>query len=397
MKRIIRHASLFSGLGAPELVASWLGWQNVFHCEISDFCNTVLNYWFPNSIGYEDIKKTDFSEWRGRVDVLTGGFPCQPFSAAGKRLGADDNRYLWPEMLRAIREIQPTFIVGENVAGILSMVQPGSAVKVGCEASLFDASDNVYRKEQQFVTETICSDLEREGYSVQAFVIPACSVGAPHKRNRVWFIAHRPDAGTEDLQPAGQDGIHAFGYASDSHGIGLYHGSGIWQGRQNSENSIRDIPQGYARGQFQSRTGKICSAAPDTDRFRGNELLKEVQSSKPNGERIDSLGIQWTSSDPNGERRFPGESHDELLEKAQEEKRDAKQPVRTDRPQYWWREFPTVPPVCNGNDGLPFDVSRLSIPFNLWVRESIKALGNSMVPQVVMEILLAIENELLKE
>lgn len=191
MRKIIRHASLFSGIGAPELAALWLGWQNVFHCEINEFCNTILNYWFPNSINYENIKTTDFSQWQGQIDILTGGFPCQPFSSAGQRLGADDDRYLWPEMLRVIRQIQPTFVIGENVAGILSMVQPSEEVKVGSTTSLFDENDDIYKKEQQFVVETVCSDLEREGYSVQPFVIPACAVGAPHQRDRVWFVARR--------------------------------------------------------------------------------------------------------------------------------------------------------------------------------------------------------------
>ena len=136
----IKHASLFSGIGAPELAAFWLGWQNVFHCEISEFCKTILNYWYPNSIGYENIKTTDFKKWKGEIDVLTGGFPCQPFSFAGKRKGAEDNRYLWTEMLRAIRQILPTWVVGENVAGILTMVQPTEAVKVGCTSSFFTGS-----------------------------------------------------------------------------------------------------------------------------------------------------------------------------------------------------------------------------------------------------------------
>ena len=100
----MRHASLFSGIGAPELAAYWLGWENVFHCEINPFCRQVLNYWFTNSKSYEDITKTDFREWQGKIDVLTGGFPCQPFSVAGKRKGTEDNRYLWPEFKRAIRE-----------------------------------------------------------------------------------------------------------------------------------------------------------------------------------------------------------------------------------------------------------------------------------------------------
>lgn len=132
------HASLFSGIGGAELAASWMGWDNVFHCEIQEFPRKVLEYWFPNSISYEDITKTDFSEWRGKIDVLTGGFPCQPFSLAGKRLGAEDDRYLWDEMLRAIRQIQPAWVVGENVNGILTMVQPGNEVEMGRADYLFE-------------------------------------------------------------------------------------------------------------------------------------------------------------------------------------------------------------------------------------------------------------------
>ena len=152
------HASLFSGIGGAELAASWLGWTNVFHCEIQEFQRKVLEYWFPNSISYEDITKTDFTEWRGRIDVLTGGFPCQPFSVAGKRKGAEDNRYLWGEMLRAIRQIQPTWVVGENVNGILSMVQPGKETKMERTDNLFD-ENFIYRKEQKFTIEVICEDL----------------------------------------------------------------------------------------------------------------------------------------------------------------------------------------------------------------------------------------------
>lgn len=131
------HGSLFSGFDAPSVAASWMGWKNAFHCEINPFCNDILKYWFPNSEHYEDITKTDFSQWRGRIDILTGGFPCQPFSLAGQRKGADDNRYLWPHMLRAIREIRPAWVIGENVAGILTMVQPGKETEVGSQTSLF--------------------------------------------------------------------------------------------------------------------------------------------------------------------------------------------------------------------------------------------------------------------
>ena len=211
------HASLFSDIGGAELAASWMGWTNVFHCEIQEFQRKVLEYWFPNSISYEDITKTDFTEWRGRIDVLTGGFPCQPFSVAGKRKGAEDNRYLWGEMLRAIRQIQPTWVVGENVNGILSMVQPYNAVKVGRTDDLFE-ENYIYRTEQQFTIDVICEDLEHAGYSVQPIVIPACAVGAPHRRKRVWIIAHRTDARSESVQQGRKDRISEFGVVAHAKG-----------------------------------------------------------------------------------------------------------------------------------------------------------------------------------
>lgn len=140
-KNKFTHGSLFSGIGGPEIAAEEMGWKNMFHCEINPFGRKILDYWFPNSKSYEDITKTNFTEWRGKINVLTGGFPCQPFSCAGQRKGAEDDRYLWPEMLRAIREIQPDWVVGENVAGILSMVQPGSETALGREESLFGEVD----------------------------------------------------------------------------------------------------------------------------------------------------------------------------------------------------------------------------------------------------------------
>ena len=154
---------------------------------------------------YGDITKQIFKEWRGKIDVLSGGFPCQPFSLAGQRKGADDNRYLCPQMLRVIREIRPTWVVGENVAGILTMVQPGAEVEVGGQASLFGED---YRKRvlhrQEYVIETICRDLEREGYAVQPLLIPACAVGAPHRRDRIWFIAHRTKQGLKRCNSQGK-------------------------------------------------------------------------------------------------------------------------------------------------------------------------------------------------
>jgi DNA (cytosine-5)-methyltransferase 1 len=161
----LTHGSLFSGIGGFDLAAEWMGWENVFHCEWMPFPRQVLKYHFPNSISYEDITKTDFTIHRGRIDVLTGGFPCQPYSVAGKRLGKDDERHLFPEMLRAIREIEPRFVVGENVRGLVNW-------------------------NGGMVFEEVQIDLANEGYEVIPFILPACAVGAPHRRDRVWFIAH---------------------------------------------------------------------------------------------------------------------------------------------------------------------------------------------------------------
>ena len=159
------HGSLFSGIGGFDLAAEWMGWENVFHCEWNEFGQRVLKYYWPKAISYHDITKTDFTIHRGTIDILTGGFPCQPFSTAGEQKGESDERYLWEEMLRAIKEIQPGWVIAENVSGIVS----------GKFAKLF---------------ETICSSMEIEGYEVQPYIIPASAIGAEHQRDRVWIIAN---------------------------------------------------------------------------------------------------------------------------------------------------------------------------------------------------------------
>lgn len=315
-KNKFTHGSLFSGIGGPEIAAEEMGWKNMFHCEINPFGRKILDYWFPNSKSYEDITKTNFTEWRGKINVLTGGFPCQPFSCAGQRKGAEDDRYLWPEMLRAIREIQPDWVVGENVAGILTMVQPGEETEVGSQTSLF-GEDNRKRilLRQEYVVETICKDLEREGYSVQPLLIPACAVGAPHRRDRVWIVAHRTDSRAEDVRREREDKVLSDGIAPDTNG---------------SKRNVADS----------------------------------------NGKRL-----QGCSND----RKHPKER----------EKSNDQQSCRL--LCAYWKVFPTQSPVCRGNDGLPFDVDNLTIPFTKWRQKSVKGYGNAIVPQVILEIFKAIE------
>lgn len=348
------HGSLFSGVGGFDLAAEWMGWENLFHCEINEWCQKVLRFHFPKSIQYEDITRTDFTPWRGKVDVLTGGFPCQPFSTAGKRRGAEDDRYLWPEMLRAIREIRPAWVIGENVAGITSMVQPGSEVTVESQASLFETSDKETLLEQEYVIETVCRDLEREGYSVQPILIPACGVGAPHKRYRVWFIASdRSDARIEGLRQKRKDKVHGCLVATDTYGEKLQK----WlknNGREIEEENIARLDNGVERSccirAFADSDNERLSTIGITDRISSEEREKKRRCL-----------MQYTSND------WPALSAER------------------------WKDFPTQPPVCRRNDGLPFDVDYLAISFTKWRQESIKAYGNAIVPQVAFEIFKAIE------
>lgn len=338
--RTITHASLFSGIGGAEIAAAWMGWENLFHCDINDFGRKVLGYWFPKSKEYNDIKTTDFTEWRGRVDVLTAGFPCQPFSMAGKRRGADDDRYLWPETLRAINEIRPAWFVGENVFGIASMVLPGEEVDMGRTDDLFEEG-NLYRTERRFVLDRICRDIEDAGYTVQPVVIPACAVGAPHRRDRVWFVARREDVGHD-----AED--------TDRHGRGDRVSEARAEKRGQRVSGAGN--HGRLRGDF---------ADPDSDGFHRGDGKDEVIADE---RRVDALGDACAG----GPHSL---SHSGCVGRQ----------GRIPRSE-GWEGFPTQPPVCRGDDGLPFGVADLSIPFGRWRREAIKALGNAWVPEVAYNI-----------
>lgn len=427
----MNHASLFSGIGGAEVAASMMGWQNLFHCEIQEFPRKVLDYWFPNSESYEDITKTDFTKWHGKVDVLTGGFSCQPFSLAGRRKGADDNRYLWPQMLRAIRQIHPTWVVGENVNGIKTMVESCQVTQMGRTDYLFE-ENHLYREESRFTLDKICADLEAEGYSVQPIVIPACAIGAPHRRDRVWIVAHRSDPRAETVQQEGQDGICSARPSPHTQCDGHSpQGHGNQRARAKKSKKRKNRPQPRSR---RHGSGKTLAYALQ---HRSHEVHQDHQSQFPDGARTNSLGSQWSSSHSyrNGGKALQASKGLERTGR----KRDVQPKERSTSPEWtdrlsrlqrhdadtiserlegmhqswgeesqrqclWrdlarhceegnWRQFPTQSPVCRGNDGILFDVDSLTISFPRWRQESIKAYGNAWVPQVAYEIFRAIEAE----
>jgi DNA (cytosine-5)-methyltransferase 1 len=312
------HGSLFSGIGGFDLAAEWMGWENIFHCEWNVFGQKVLKYHFPNSISYEDITKTDFTIHRGRIDILTGGFPCQPYSMAGKRLGKEDERHLWPSMLRAIREIRPRWVVGENVLGLVNW-----------------SGGLVFHEVQ--------ADLEAEGYEVQPYVLPACAVNAPHRRDRVWFVAYARLFGQAKSRKRtmGVEQLHEGGDASHTESQ-----PGEWMRPE-----LRNFSQQEQResGGTHSKMGNNATNTYNCfNKTLGQRSVLEEQKGQGQTRRFSNGSSQ------------PG-----------------------------WLQFPTQSPICTGNDGIS---SRLDgITFSKWRNESIKAGGNAIVPQVVHQIFKAIE------
>ena len=292
------HIDLFSGIGGFALAANAAGFRTSVFCEQDDYCTKVLRRHWPTVPIIPDIRDFDGSKWRG-AGLLTGGFPCQPFSQAGERRGEEDDRHLWPEMFRVIKEARPDFVLAENVAGLINM-----------------ALDDVL------------SQLEGEGYTTGTVVLPACSLNAPHRRDRVWILAHSdPDSighmEREHGKHPAEGGIHAQ--------CGTL---GLCEDVADSESVRRE-----GRREADGRTGKApgCGGAEDVahaNRFR-------LQGERPD-------------SDPKGRQ-------------GQDER-----PAGLCSGKTQWDIEPNVGRVAHG---IPHRTHRL------------KALGNAIVPQVAYEIL----------
>jgi len=378
----MKHGSLFSGIGGFDLAAEWMGWENIFHCEWNEFGQRVLKHYWPNADSLHDITKTDFTKYEGSIDIISGGFPCQPYSAAGKRLGKEDERHLWPEMLRAIREIKPTWVVGENVRGLVNW-------------------------NGGLVFDEVQSDLEAEGYEVQPFLLPAAAVNAPHRRDRVWFVAYSNEChdrriARENERESGEERL------SERHEIRQSTKSSEIQ--QNAKNTMcsrfiqresveertevwqqRNIGAGSSERIYREKGHN----ATDTSSIGRNSWGDNRE------ERHIQRNINWNASQSesewNGRKRGIGEIGEIGTTPNTDRSGSPRKEHRQDEPGqhtethqgFGWSDFPTKPPICGGDDGIPRELD--SITFSKWRNESIKAYGNAIVPQVALQIFKAIQ------
>ena len=320
----------FSGIGGFSLAGKWMGWRTVQFCEINEFCNRILKYYWPDVPIHKDIKTLTSDQIinnglydKNETTILTGGVPCQPWSVAGKRKGTEDDRNLWPQVINLIGKLHPNWCVLENVPGLINW-------------------------SKGLVFEQIQVDLETEGYEVQPIILPACSQNAPHKRDRIWFIAHSTCRRERELQPVIRgDNSQAIG-GENSCGFEKFVSSGItsnspniryelsrntWSGRSGFENgNKRDVTNpdsriGYERGLYQA----------------------EQQKTKRHISALDT----WN---------YAGQT---------------------------WENFPTQPPICSGDDGVSPELAGITVSKHR--KESLKAYGNAIVPQVAFQIFKAIE------
>ncbi len=300
--RMLTHLSLFTGIGGLDIAAEMAGFVTVGQCEWADYPVKTLEKHWPHVPRWRDIKTLmgdDFYRKTGlkTIDLISGGFPCQPFSLAGKQRGTDDDRYLWPEMLRVISELKPAWVLGENVPGIINLA-----------------------------LDTVCADLEDEGYEVQPFVIPACGVDAPHKRERVAIVANAVNRSRSvrrdwEFQNASSDGG-----AWDDNGRGEK--ESVTGGRRQDEPRVAGVADGI-RAEIHR-----ADAYTDSDGLQGRHHDSVLDTGEADGQ----AWVRWAP-----------------------EKLFGSHPA--------WEDWPHEPPIPRVDDGVPNRVDR------------IRCLGNAVVPQ----------------
>jgi DNA (cytosine-5)-methyltransferase 1 len=352
------HLDLFSGIGgfAHAVDQVWEDAEHIF-CDNDPFCQQILKKHWPESEIYDDIRTITDSKCLGqqgqgkdgrssntaknrerqanraynadnRPFLLTGGFPCQPFSAAGNRRGTSDDRYLWPEMLRVIQLTKPEWIIAENVGGFVTW-------------------------NEGLVLETVCTDMEAEGYEVQPFIIPAVAVNAPHRRDRVWIVAHANESRAERKDRTSTN-----------------------QGRKTSQ----DRPEGLRQRDRQTRSSRADSADRNVTHTGSEESARLSDS-----QRQEISETRRATKDSIGQRsRGRSKDRRQVLGRKGSQVQDEGPSWESD-----WLE--AAAEFCSVDDGLPVKLDEFELSKAKHRAEQLKAYGNAIVPAVAMEIMYAIK------
>lgn len=338
-----KHGSLFTGIGGFDLAASWMGWENIFSCEKNPFCRQILKHYWPQTQHYEDIFELQAAQYLGKLDILTGGFPCQPFSQAGQRKGVQDERYLFPETCRIIRECKPAWIVLENVTGLFTILEPDSLsqmeieeVELFCENDNQQASQTIVRLQRRVIG-SIIREIDKAGYVLPklqdgtpiVLCIPAAAVGAPHQRDRIWFVAH------------------ADSYSKEQYGGNTQTGQGETAAKRQKKRT----------GEWGTDFSNRLSDLP----FINSTINRSGQTQSDHAFRDSAKAFEGVAQQRSGFRyKIPS-----------------------------WEHWPSEPPFFGGVDGISSKLDGIS--FSVWQQESTRAYGNAIVPQVAYEIFKAIE------
>ena len=360
----MKALDLFSGIGGFSVGLERAGFKTVAFCEIDKYCRLVLNKHWKDIKIYHDVREITRQQYEQDglelPGIITGGFPCQPFSVAGRQKGTGDNRYLWPQMFRVIQEFKPRWIIAENVRGIVN-IQDG------------------------VVFEKVCTDLESQGYETQTFIIPAAGVGAPHRRDRVWIVGYsehngspsttqsRSTATTSNNNTQGKDTTWKSQGASRSNNSEVM---------ENSRRTIRGQQSSRNKESTGSGTSQETKWSADSDSLtRSSErekIMANTESIQSNVRKINQ------SKKESGEKRvFGGEvggvsstmadTKSIQSRKSPESKRWEDTSRRSEKKSAynWWNIEPDVGRVADGVQGRT---------------HRLKGLGNSIVPQIAEEI-----------
>ena len=340
---------LFSGIGGFSLgMEATKRINTVAFCEKDEYCRKVLKKHWSNTQQYIDIRDIDGTKIS--ADIISGGFPCQPFSVAGKRKGTTDDRYLWDEMLRVITEIKPKWVVGENVQGIINI-------------------DN------GLVLRQVQTDLEAQGFQVQCFLIPASGIGAWHKRNRVWILGYSEHNGSSAAKIKGGNFKTAARSSQGEKATRKFKGTGRSLYNEYVPNSNSRLRR--RRGTIkESGANEIWGFYPTQEEQTGQHIRsKAIGCDAVSGKRVQAkTGL--LHSDKQGLQRHRKYKELETSISFKDSKKSSKTNSISAKSKTWWQ---TQSELCGVPDGIQYGLDKGRV-------NRIKALGNAIVPQIAFEI-----------